>query len=347
MRAAVFDKFQSPLQIQDVTDLEPRGDGAIIQVHACGICRSDWHAWMGHDSEVRLPHVPGHELAGTVLSVGSAVTQWRPGDRVTAPFCCGCGTCEECKRGNTHICDAYTQPGFTHWGAFAEQVEIRHADINLVALPEQVGFVAAASLGCRFATSFRALVDQARLQAGEWVAIHGCGGVGLSALMIAKAIGALTIAIDPSSERRAMAMALGAIESIDPASVDAIARVREITGRGAQVSIDALGHHQTCWNSIACLAKRGRHVQIGLMLGSQSNPPIPMSAVIAGELEIYGSHGMQAIDYPRMLRMIASGTLDPSHLVTDTVSLAEGAQLLTKLGNYPNQGITVIAMSQG
>jgi alcohol dehydrogenase len=347
MRAAVFEAFQSPLQLKDVADLKPHGDGAIIQVHACGICRSDWHAWMGHDSEVRLPHVPGHELAGTVLSVGPRVSQWRPGDRVTAPFCCGCGACEECKRGNTHICDAYTQPGFTHWGAFAEQVEIRHADINLVGLPDAVDYVAAASLGCRFATSFRALVDQARLQAGEWVAIHGCGGVGLSAIMIAKAMGALTIAIDPSSERRAMATMLGATESIDPSTVEVVKRIREITERGAQVSIDALGHHQTCWNSVSCLAKRGRHVQIGLMLGSHSDPPIPMSAVIAGELEIYGSHGMQAVDYPRLLRLIVSRVLAPDRLVTEVVSLERGADLLTKLSKCPNPGITVIDLMGG
>jgi alcohol dehydrogenase len=346
MRAAVFEGFQSPLHVRDVPDREPHDDGAIIQVRACGICRSDWHAWMGHDSEVRLPHVPGHELAGTVLSVGPRVSQWRPGDRVTAPFCCGCGACDECKRGNTHICDAYTQPGFTHWGAFAEQVEIRHADINLVGLPAAVDFVAAASLGCRFATSFRALVDQARLQAGEWVAIHGCGGVGLSALMIAKAMGALAIAIDPSSERRAMATTMGATESIDPSTVEVVQRIREITGRGAQVSIDALGHHRTCWNSVSCLAKRGRHIQVGLMLGSQSNPPIPMSTVIAGELEIYGSHGMQSIDYPRMLRLIASGALAPDRLVTDIVSLQRGAQLLIELDKYPNPGITVIDMTR-
>ena len=345
MRATVFDRFRSPLQEREVPDLEPHIDGAIIQVHACGICRSDWHAWMGHDSEVRLPHVPGHEFAGIIVSVGKAVTQWRPGDRVTAPFCCGCGSCEECKQGNTHICDAYTQPGFTHWGAFAEQVEIRYADINLVALPEAVDFVSAASLGCRFATSFRALVDQARVRAGEWVAIHGCGGVGLSALMIARAIGALTIAIDPNRERRAMAAGLGATESIDPTNEDVVQRIREITGRGAQVSVDALGHHQTCWNSIACLAKRGRHAQVGLMLGSQSNPPIPMSAVIAGELEIYGSHGMQAVDYPRMLRWIATGVINPSELVSNTVPLAQGAKLLTELDRYPNSGITVIDMS--
>ncbi len=344
MQAAIFDTFRSTIQVRDVAELQPNDDGAVIQVHACGICRSDWHAWMGHDSEVQLPHVPGHELAGTILSVGPKVLHWRPGDRVTAPFCCGCGTCPECQRGFTHICDNYTQPGFTQWGAFAEQVEIRHADVNLVALPASVDFVSAASLGCRFATSFRALVDQARLKAGEWIAIHGCGGVGLSALMIAKAIGALTIAIDIQSERRSLASSLGATETIHPDQCDVVQRIREITGRGAHVSIDALGHHQTCWNSIACLAKRGRHVQVGLMLGSQSNPPIPMSNVIAGELEIYGSHGMQALDYPRMLRMIESGAIDPSRLVSDTVTLQQGAKLLTEFDRFPNHGITVIQL---
>lgn len=342
MKAAIFEQFGSPLTIRSVRDLHPHPDAAVVRVHACGVCRSDWHAWMGHDDEVRLPHVPGHELSGTVIAVGDLVNQWKPGDRVTAPFCCGCGTCPECSSGNPHICDRYTQPGFTQWGAFAEQVEIRFADVNLVHLPDTIDYVTAASLGCRFATSFRAIVQQGKTTAGDWVAVHGCGGVGLSAIMIARAIGAMVIAIDIQPRRLSVAKSLGASEMIDASKQSVVSRIREITSRGANVSIDALGSHATCWNSIECLAKRGRHVQVGLMLGNHANPPIPMGAVIAKELEIYGSHGMQAFEYPRLLGMIETGVLQPSKLTSDTVTLAQGAELLTHMNDFPNAGITVI-----
>lgn len=345
MQAAVFDHFQRPLEIREVPDLIPREDAVVITVRACGVCRSDWHAWMGHDSEIQLPHVPGHELSGTVAAVGDTVRNWFPGDRVTVPFSCGCGTCAQCASGNSHICDRYTQPGFTHWGAFAEQVEIRFADANLVRLPESIDFVTAASLGCRFATSFRAVMQQGRTTAGEWVAVHGCGGVGLSAVMIARAAGAQVIAVDVQPARLATAQKLGASFMLDASSEDVVARIREITGQeGAHVSLDALGSHSTCWNSIQCLAKRGRHIQVGLMLGDQADPPVPMGAVIANELALLGSHGMQTFEYERMLRMISTGRLNPSELVSDVVSLERGAVLLTRMDQFPNTGITVIEM---
>lgn len=342
MKAAVFEAYGGPISIREVAPIVPHRDAVVLEVKACGICRSDWHAWMGHDPDVQLPQVPGHELAGVIAAKGESVQRWQLGDRVTVPFCCGCGVCPECITGNSHVCDDFSQPGFTHWGGFAEQVEIRHADVNVVALPESIEYVTAASLGCRFATSFRALISQARLQAGEWIAIHGCGGVGLSAILIAKAAGAQVIGIDVQPARLAMARRMGADEVIDASNTRAVTRIREMTGRGAHVSIDALGHHETCWNSIDCLAKRGRHVQIGLMLGEQSNPPIPMAAVIAKELEIYGSHGMQPIEYGRLFAMIERGLLAPQRLVSDTVSLEQGAQILTRFSDFPNAGISVI-----
>lgn len=344
MKAAVFEAFRKPLEIREVVDLAPHEDAVVLDVRACGICRSDWHAWMGHDEEVKLPHIPGHELAGTVARIGGRVRKWSEGQRVTVPFCCGCGNCYECETGNQHICDRDTQPGFTHWGGFATQVEIRHADVNLVALPETVDFVTAASLGCRFATSFRAMVHQGRTKAGDWVAIHGCGGVGLSAVMIAKAMGARVIAVDIKPDRLKMAEQLGADESLDATKADVVQAIMQVTGRGADVSMDALGSRLTCWNSVSCLAKRGRHVQVGLMLSNQSNPPIPMSLVVAKELEILGSHGMQAFEYQRMLEMIVCRQLQPSQLISDVVSLEKGAELLTHFDQFPNPSITVIEM---
>ncbi|MEZ6062234.1 MAG: zinc-dependent alcohol dehydrogenase family protein [Planctomycetaceae bacterium] len=343
MKAAVFEKFQKPLTVRDVTDPRPQADSAIIRVQACGICRSDWHGWMGHDSDVRLPHVPGHELAGTIAEVGSAVRNWHIGDRVTTPFCCGCGTCRQCVTGNSQICDRYTQPGFTHWGAFAELVEIRHADVNLVALPESIEDVTAASLGCRFATAFRAIVDQGRVRGGEVVAVHGCGGVGLSAVMIAAAVGARVIGVDVDPARLNLASQCGADAVLNAAETpDVIAAIRELTDGGAHVSLDALGSRATCFNSVKCLRKRGRHVQVGLTLGSDSDPAVPMSDVIAGELEIFGSHGMPSADYPAMLQMIQRKALQPQRLIGDLVSLSEAAALLPRMNEFPGTGVIVI-----
>ncbi len=342
MKVAIFEKFQQPLVVRDEPAPDPRPDSAVIAVRACGLCRSDWHGWMGHDSDVHLPHVPGHELAGDVVAVGSLVRQWKPGSRVTVPFCCGCGSCDQCATGNQQICDQYTQPGFTQWGAFAEYVEIRHADVNLVPLPESVDYATAASLGCRFATSFRAIVFQGRTQPGDWVAVHGCGGVGLSAIMIAASLGARVIAVDVKRDRLDMAIRCGAQHIVNAAQTDAVSAVRDISSGGTHVSVDALGSHLTCWNSVKSLRKRGRHVQIGLMLGSESDPPVPMGAVIANELEILGSHGMQAFEYHRMMGMIESGILNPAMLIGDLVTLSEAALLLPKMNEFPGTGVTVI-----
>lgn len=343
MRGALFEFFGGPIAIVDLPDpVAPEG-GVVLKVEATGICRSDWHGWMGHDPDIRLPHVPGHELVGTIIELGKGVRNWKLGQRVTMPFVAGCGHCEPCLTGNQQVCDHQFQPGFTHWGSFAQYVAIHYADMNLVRLPEGMDSVAAASLGCRFATAFRALEAQAKVRAGDWVAIHGCGGVGLSGVMIARAMGARVVAVDIDTEKLDMAKRLGADFCVDSRSVnDLPGAVREITGGGAQVSMDALGNPKTCFNSVACLAKRGRHVQVGLLLGEQSRPALPMDMVVARELEIYGSHGIQAHRYGAMLGMAASGLLHPQLLVTDRYTLQEGVEFLQRMDSFPGSGIRVI-----
>ncbi|WP_037820332.1 alcohol dehydrogenase catalytic domain-containing protein, partial [Streptomyces sp. NRRL S-146] len=180
MRAVVFERYGEAAEVREVPDPEPAEHGVVVRVEATGLCRSDWHGWQGHDPDIALPHVPGHELAGVVEAVGARVTGWRPGDRVTVPFICACGTCPSCAAGDHQVCERQTQPGFTHWGSFAQYVALDHADVNLVALPGELSFATAASLGCRFATAYRAVVRQGRVAAGEWVAVHGCGGGGVS-----------------------------------------------------------------------------------------------------------------------------------------------------------------------
>ena len=343
MKAAIYEQFQGPVSVSSVADPTPSDCGAVIRVAATGVCRSDWHGWMGHDADIVLPHVPGHELAGIVEAVGGKVKNWRRGDRVTVPFVCGCGTCSQCASGNHQICDRQTQPGFTHWGSYAEYVAIEFADVNLVALPDAIDFVTAASLGCRFATSFRAVVAQGSAAAEQWVAVHGCGGVGLSAVMIASALDAQVIAIDVDDTALDLARAFGAIETVNAiGSPSVIDEVLDITGGGAHLSIDALGSAETCFNSIASLRKRGRHVQVGLLAGPDYRPALPMDLVIARELEIVGSHGMQAFEYGRMLRMIQDGKLNPDRLIRQTVDLATAAENLGSPANLHVAGVTVI-----
>jgi len=343
MKAAVFEKFGQPIHVQNVPDPTPTDDGVVIKVMATGLCRSDWHAWMGHDTDVVLPHVPGHELAGEVVSAGKNVRNWKSGDRVTLPFVCACGVCPQCQSGNQQVCDHQFQPGFTHWGSFAEYVAIGRVDGNLVRLPESMDYVTAASLGCRFVTSFRAVVEQGKVAAGQWVAVHGCGGVGLSAIMIASAAGASVVAIDISDDKLALAKTLGATAVINSKNTpDVVAAVMDITKGGAHVSLDALGNPTTCFNSIANLRKRGKHIQVGLMLGGQNHPPVPMDKVIGRELEIYGSHGIQAYKYPQLFEMIETGKVDPGKLIGQRVTLEEGAKFLMEMDNFPGTGVIVI-----
>ena len=343
MKAAIYTSFQTPLNIEKIPDPTPSENSVVIRVKATGICRSDWHGWMGHDGDVQLPHVPGHELAGIVEAVGKKVQRWKKGDRVTVPFSVGCGSCPQCNTGNQQICDNYFQPGFTAWGSFAEFVNIEFADENLVRLPEQIDFVAAASLGCRFITSFRAVVDQGRVRAGEWVAVFGCGGVGLSAIMIASAMGANVIAIDIDDEKLKFAKSIGAIFTFNGKAAHNLPEsIQRLTSGGAHLTIDALGSQQTCRDAILSLRKRGRHVQVGLLAGKEADPPLPMGKVISDELEIIGSHGMQAHRYPEMMEMILNGKLQPKQLIDRTVSLEEGAIILTQMNSFPSNGVIVI-----
>ena len=343
MKAVYYKSFGGDIILKDVPFPKLPDDGVILKVKASGLCRSDWHGWKGHDPDISPPHVPGHEMAGIVEEVGSKVQHFKKGDRMTLPFVCGCGTCRECRSGNQQVCDHQFQPGFTHWGSFAEFVAIKYADINLVKLPESIDFETAASLGCRFITSFRAIVKQGKVADGQWVAVHGCGGVGLSAIMITHAFGANVIAIDLSDEKLDLAKNLGAHISINARhTTNLVKKIKEISDGGVHVSVDALGSKITCHNSISNLRKRGKHIQVGLLAGDQANPPIPMEKVIAGELEIIGSHGMQAHAYPEMLNMIESGKLQPQKLIQKTISLEETPAELMAMDSFKNLGITVI-----
>jgi len=344
MKAAIFAQFNEPLAVRNVADPECPPDGAIIKVEACGVCRSDWHAWKGADPDVSAPHIPGHEFAGVVAELGPDCRRFRIGDRVTAPFILACGKCPDCLGGDATVCSHQHVAGFSSWGAFAEKIAVPRADFNLVALPEALGFVDAAGMGCRVTTAFRGLVDRARLQPGEWLAVHGCGGVGLSAVMIGAAVGASVLAIDVNDKALELARSFGATETLNVAGLPSVGEaVRDLTRGGAHVSIDALGITETFHNSIRGLRKLGRHVQIGMPLGRHAEPSIPLlELVYSRQIVIMGTRGIAASRFPALFALIASGRIDPSRLVTKRIPLEEAGSALAAMDSYSGAGITVI-----
>lgn len=338
MRAVLVEQYGVLPTVADVAAPEPKPGGVVLKVEATGLCRSDWHGWMGHDPDIVLPHVPGHELAGTIAALGPGVTGWQVGDRVTIPFICACGTCEQCLAGDQQVCPNQLQPGFNYWGSFATHVAVPFAAVNLVRLPDDLSFDTAAGLGCRFATSFRAIRQVGRVVADENVVIFGCGGVGLSAVMIAAALGARVIAVDTNPDALNLARSYGAADTV-LASADTVAQLRELTGGGAHVTMDALGSNDIVQQCLLSLRPRGRHLQVGLL---PSGVQLDVGRLIGQELEWLGSHGMPAHAYPEMLNLVAAGNLNPAALITRTIPLAEAPTALAALSSGTPAGITII-----
>lgn len=338
MRAVVYDRFGQTPEVRDLPMPRASSHGVVLRVEATGLCRSDWHGWQGHDDGIALPHVPGHELVGYITEVGDAVTRFRVGDRVTTPFVCACGDCPECAAGAGQVCRNQTQPGFTHHGSFAEFVAIEHADINLIRVSPDLDAGAAALLGCRFATSYRGLAHRAALESGEWLVVFGCGGVGLSSIMIGVALGARVIGIDVNDTALAAARSVGAEHTLNSAGAsDIVEQIRALTGDGAHVTVDALGRGDIVALAIHSLRPGGRHVQIGLL---SEDPTVPLGVVIAKELQILGSHGMSAADYGELLELVTTGRLQPDTLVARTITLEETPDALAGLPSTP--GVTII-----
>ena len=343
MRAIYFEEFNGPISIKDIPVPQAKPTGAVIKVMATGMCRSDWHGYVGHDSDIKLPHVPGHEFAGEIHELGNEVKNFHVGQRVTVPFINGCGTCEFCTAGDSQVCPTQTQPGFTQFGSFAEYVHIENADFNLVHLPEEIDFASAAALGCRFATSYRGLVVKAKLKPGQVIAIFGCGGVGLSALVIAKKIGATVICIDVNDKALKKAEALNADHVINASTENVLETISKLTNsKGVDISVDALGSVSTSNQSILALKRLGKHVQLGLLPSHDGTTPIPMARAIAYELEILGSHGLSVSQYRDLLDFVTSQKIDLSDLVSEVVPIENGANLLSNWETRTNFGVTIL-----
>ncbi|WP_170786672.1 zinc-dependent alcohol dehydrogenase family protein [Ruegeria lacuscaerulensis] len=342
MRAARLITYRQPLELASVSDPEPGEDGVVLRVLACGVCRSDWHAWSGADPDVVLPMIPGHEFCGEVVAVGARVSRWKAGDRVIAPFILACGHCPDCAQGHQTICADQVVPGFTCDGAFAEYVSVAHADANLSVLPDTMAPEIAAALGCRVTTAWQALVGRAQLQGGEWLAVFGGGGVGISTLLLGKALGARVIVVDIADDKLNYAKTLGADAVVNAATSNAPESIKEITGGGAQVAIEALGIETTTVAAMKSLRKLGRMVQIGMPAGPHSNMTLPMDALYSGQLAVFGTRGMPSWRYPSLLSLIAGGSVDLSPLVTRHISLSQVSQELAAFDHPTPPGVAVV-----
>lgn len=344
MKAAIIETFDAPLTIADVAEPEVPDDGVLIDVKACGVCRSDWHGWKGTNTVITLPHVPGHELAGVITEVGPNCRTLKVGDRVTVPVILGCGHCATCRDGDLTICDDQYVVGFSGWGAFAQRIAIPMADVNVLRLPDSISDEVAAALGCRTTTSFAAVVDKAQVKPGEFLAVHGCGGVGLSAIMIGAAMGASVVAVDIIDEKLELAKSIGATHVVNATKTNDVgAAIRDLTHGGAHVSIEALGRTETFHNSLRCLRKMGRHVQIGQPLDEHATPDIPLlETVYYRQLVIMGSRGLPALRFPALFEMISSGRLDITKLIQTRIPLEGASDALRLMDNHEDVGITLI-----
>ncbi len=340
MRAAVIREYRADLSLEKVADPTCETDGVVLRVLACGICRSDWHGWIGEHPRVLLGAIPGHEYCGEVVEAGP-LAKWRVGERVIAPFILSCGDCPECRSGQTTTCRAARVPGFGEPGAYAEYVSAPHAH-NLALLPDSLTPALAAGLGCRVTTAYHALTGRAALQAGEWLAVHGTGGIGLSVLLIGRALGARVIVVDVVPERLSHAMSLGAEVAIDARDGDVAGRIIAASGGGAHVSVEALGIEVTANGSLECLRPLGRHVQVGLPVGHTANMQINMNAVYMKQLAIFGTRGMPSWRYPSLLDLIERGMVDVRPIVARHVALSQASDELRAFDAPMPPGVAVI-----
>src|SRR3990167_5507101 len=295
MRAAVIRSYNSDLSLESVADPVCEADGVVLKVLACGICRSDWHGWVGEHPRVKPGAIPGHEY-------------------------CGEGG---------------------EGGPYAEYVSAPHAH-NLARLPDSLTPALAAGLGCRVTTAWHALTGRAALQAGEWLAGRGTGGIGLSVLLIGRALGARVIVVDVVPERLDHALSLGAEIAIDARDGEVAARIAESTGGGAHVSVEALGIEATTNGSIECLRPLGRHVQVGLPTGHTARMNINMNAVYMKQLALYGTRGMPSWRYPSLLTMIETGRIDVRPIVARQVALSDASAELRAFNAPMPPGVAVI-----
>ena len=355
VRGVVARSKGAPVTIETIVIPDPGPGEAVVKVQACGVCHTDLHYREGGIND-EFPFLLGHEAAGVVESIGAGVTQVAPGDFVILNWRAVCGECRACKRGRPWYCfntfNATQKMTLTDGteltpalgvGAFADKTLVHQGQCTKV--DDEADAAVAGLLGCGVMAGIGAAINTGNVGRGDSVAVFGCGGVGLSIIMIAVARGARVVAVDVAPGALAMAESLGADAAIRSASgFDLAGALRELLPTGVDATFDALGSIDTCRTAVESLRPRGRHVQVGLLPPAEvgDRASVPMHRVIGLELSIRGSHGMSARSYPEMLSLMAQGHLDPSRLITRMLTLDEAPAALQTMASNPHPGVSVI-----
>ena len=340
MKAVRLIAPEHPLQLQDIPIPTIGENDVLVRVKAAGICHSDVHYRAGKSPVQPLPRTLGHEIAGTVEQVGNLATNFKVGDHVCVHYVLSCGSCYYCNTGNEQFCTHGSMIGRYADGGYAEYVSVPQR--NLVPLPGEIPFEQGAILMCSSATAFHAL-RKSRLQGGETVAIFGIGGLGISAIQLAFAFGALEVyAIDINAEKLKLAEKYSAIP-INATSNDPVFAIRSLTqGKGVNVSIEMIGLPQVMKQAVQSLAVMGRAVIVGI-----TQNPLEIDTyrdLLGREAEIIGSNDHLLHELPLLLELARHGKLQLSDAITQAIPLEANAinQAMDNLENFRSDIRTVI-----
>lgn len=340
MKAIRFISPKQPLEMQDIPIPEIGERDVLVKVKAAGICHSDAHYRAGISPVRPVPLTLGHEVAGVVQKIGSQVTNVKIGDRVCLHYNLTCGDCYHCSTGNDQFCEKVLMLGHYTNGGYAEYISVPAR--NAIHLPDEIPFEQGATLMCASATAFHAL-KKSRLKVGERVAIFGAGGLGQSAVQLAKAFGALEVyAVDINEEKLNLAKEYGAIP-VNGKSLNAVEEIKRLTnGKGVDVAIEMIGLQQTMKQAIQVAGVMARVVIVGL-----SNKPIEIDTyneLLGNEVELIGSNDHHLQELPLLVEMARKKVLDTSRIVTKTVPLdvEEVNQVLDDLEKFGSDVRTVI-----
>lgn len=319
MLAARFHRTNEPLSLDEVAVPRPGPGQVLVEVRACGLCGSDVHILKGETLTGKVPITLGHEAAGVIAGLGEGVASWSLGQRVAVNCVMSCGTCRNCQRGRDSICLQRRLIGIHEDGALARFVTVRAT--SLVPIPESLSFEQAAILTDAVATPYHALATRAALRAGEAVAIYGLGGLGAHAVKLARLLGATpVIGVDLSASARDRARRFGADATIDAGSVDPVAAVRNLTdGRGVDVALECVGSTRTLRQAVESTAVGGRAVAIGL--SDQTVQLGDIATYVRSEVAILGSSAFETKEISQLVHLVATGRLDLTQSVTDTLRL--------------------------
>ncbi len=365
MKAVRLTAVGRPLEMQEIALPAVGPLDVLVQVRAAGICHSDAHYRAGVSPVQPLPMTLGHEVSGVVAQVGEAVVGWRPGDRVCLHYLATCGHCVYCHQGTEQFCASGQMIGKQRNGGYAEFIVAPARSV--FPLPDAIPFAQGAVMMCSSATAFHAL-RKGRLAAGETVAVFGAGGLGMSAIQLARSMGALRVfAVDLDAGRLALAERLGAVavrairtdspgvDSTTPSAQRATPsldqdcqsstadEIRRLNGgRGVDVALDFVGVSATLRPAIASLAPLGRVVTVGL--GDQPVSIYPYQEIIGREAEIIGCSDHLASEIPLLTELVRRGSLDLAPVVTDVIPLDADAinTALDRLEQYGAGGVRTV-----